>query len=224
VLLVAIETSTSPGTVAIWRDGSAALRPISGAAQGPGILPSLEEALRAAGAALADADGFACGLGPGAFTGLRVGLATAKGLAYALGKPICGVPSLEALACRARPRAQGKLVAACVDARRGEVYAAVFDEDLTRVLAERVVAPEVLAGEISALGRPCLAVGAGAVLYGDRLGVPVCAEPDLAVPEASEIAKLAALRWDSALRGAAAFALEPLYVRPSDAELHASKV
>jgi tRNA threonylcarbamoyladenosine biosynthesis protein TsaB len=220
-LLLGIETSTLFMSVAILRgDLLLAERHSQAPSHGPSLLGEIELALQTAGKVLREMDGFCCGLGPGLFTGLRVGLATAKGFAYALDRPFLGVPSLEAMALRAIPRSEGRLLAPLVDARRGEVYAAVFDPGLGRVLEERARPPEALAAELRALGRPVVACGNGAVLYGDRLGVPVLADEELFFPQAREVARLAARRWSQAARGAALAPIAPLYIRPSDAELN----
>lgn len=88
------------------------------------VLPAIEEALAEAGAALGDVGLFALAIGPGSFTGLRVGLATVKGLAFASGRPVAAVSTLRAL-CLAAGSERGP-VAAVLDARRGDVYAAVW--------------------------------------------------------------------------------------------------
>jgi tRNA threonylcarbamoyladenosine biosynthesis protein TsaB len=221
MLLLAIETSARGSDVAVVR-GEAVLAERRSEAPNVAayLLDEVEQALAAAGATLRDLGGVACGLGPGAFTGLRVGLATAKGLAYALGLPLCGVPSLEALALRAAPQAGGRILAPVVDARRGEVYAAAYGPDLSPRLEECVRTPEALAQILGALPGAVVAFGEGALQFEAILGVPVLGDPDLALPGAREVGVLAARRWDRAVSGAALWALAPVYVRPSDAELN----
>jgi tRNA threonylcarbamoyladenosine biosynthesis protein TsaB len=113
---------------------------------------------------LASVDGFAVSLGPGSFTGLRIGISTLKGLAAALEKPLVGVSTLEALAWQ-HPLS-GSPVVVLMDARRKEVYAARFRFDfgsLVRETPDQVRDPMAVIGEVAG---PCLFVGSGAVLTG----------------------------------------------------------
>lgn len=129
--VLGIETSTAVCGAALARDG----RIIAEAqVEGPQLhserlLPLVKEVFETAGLTLGEIDGVACSIGPGSFTGLRIGLSVAKGLAYAAGLPIAAVPTLEALAFRAalggRVRS-GAAVLASIDARRDEVYAALY--------------------------------------------------------------------------------------------------
>jgi tRNA threonylcarbamoyladenosine biosynthesis protein TsaB len=217
---LAVDTSTQEGSVVVLCAGElAAERVRVTKAVGPELIAEIEAALAAAGLGLADVDAFACGVGPGAFTGLRVGLATVKGLAYALARPLAGVPSLEALALRARPFASEAVVAPVLDARRGEVYAAAFNACGERVLDERARAPEALGEELRALDCDVRTVGGGAVLLESRIAVAPLSQPGLASPHAAEVARIAAAAWPhGACTGEALFDLAPIYVRPADAE------
>ena len=96
------------------------------------IIPAIKRILGKAGLKLSDIDGFAVGLGPGSFTGLRVGLATIKGLAIAMNKPIVGVSSLDILAIGV-PRDNEKICVVC-DARRGLVYSCLFEKKNGKLL------------------------------------------------------------------------------------------
>jgi tRNA threonylcarbamoyladenosine biosynthesis protein TsaB len=128
------------------------------------LVPAIDELCRQAGISAADLDAVAVDIGPGLFTGLRVGLATATTIATARNIPAVGVTSLEALAHPHRRR-QGQL-AAVVDARRGEVYWALFEGDgqrLKQLRAPSVASPQDAAHELSNLG--VLAVGDGALRY-----------------------------------------------------------
>jgi tRNA threonylcarbamoyladenosine biosynthesis protein TsaB len=194
----------------------------------PGALGDL---LVAADRRLADVEGYAVGLGPGSFTGLRVGLATWKGLAYANRRPIVGVSSLAAMALDAAPRAPaGALLLPLLDARKGEVYAGFY-----RVAGERVeaVEPEAAlpaqallerAAALSLSGRsagPLLAFGEGYEAWRQLLepALPRLADAPV-TPGAHAVGRLAAARLgDAAFDAAALFALEPHYIRPSEAEV-----
>jgi tRNA threonylcarbamoyladenosine biosynthesis protein TsaB len=123
------------------------------------LLALLEEALVQADAEWYDVDRIAVGIGPGGFTGLRIGIATARALAQGYDVALVPVGSLAALAAGARGT-----VAAVLDARRGEVFAGVW-EDGRELAAPAALAPPALAGRLAALDRPAQAVGDGAVRF-----------------------------------------------------------
>ena len=126
------------------------------------LLVLLERALGEAGVAWEEVDRIAVGVGPGGFTGLRIGIATARALAQARGLPLVPVSSLSALA-------QGAgVVAAVIDARRGEVFAAAWD-GAGELVAPAAMAPAALAEQLLALDVPVQAVGDGAVRFREEL-------------------------------------------------------
>ena len=125
------------------------------------LLAAAEAALEQAGIGWEAVERLAVGLGPGSFTGLRIGIATARALAQARGLPLVGVSSLEALA---RGAADAELVLAVLDARRGEAFAAAWRAG-TPVLAGAALSPEALAERVRALPAAPLAVGDGAVRF-----------------------------------------------------------
>src|SRR5512145_577200 len=139
MLLAAVETSTlelscalvevaaggRPRVLAATAERAAATG--KGGGHGARLPQALLDLLAAAGRTLADVDGYAVGLGPGSFTGLRIGLATLKGLAYAQRRPIAGVSSLAAMALAAAPGApEGSVLVPLLDARKAEVYAGFY--------------------------------------------------------------------------------------------------
>src|SRR5207244_11208452 len=132
-------------------------------------LPLLvERVLSDAGLVLEDVEGIAVSIGPGSFTGLRIGLALAKGLAFAGGLPLVGVPTLEALAWVV-DAAPGTSVCAALDARKREVYAALFALEAggpRRLTPDLALAPEALAAR---LPRPCTVVGDAGARTSTRL-------------------------------------------------------
>ncbi len=137
------------------------------------LLALLEEALAQAQVEWGDVDRLAVGVGPGGFTGLRIGIATARALAQAHGLPLVPVGSLEALA-----RGADGAVAGVIDARRGEVFAGVW-EDGRELIAPAALAPEDLAGRLARLEPPVQAVGDGAIRFRAELegaGVAVPAD------------------------------------------------
>lgn len=133
------------------------------------LLPLAHELLGAAGLTFADVDRFAVGLGPGTFTGLRIGVATARAAAQASGAELVGVSTLAALAVEAQPHApDGAGVLAVVDARRGEVFAAGW-RDGVALLGPVALAPGALADLLRRRGQPWLAVGDGALRFREDL-------------------------------------------------------
>jgi len=206
-------------------------RPAPGAppsGHGSRLPEALSDLLVAVDRRIVDVEGYAIGLGPGSFTGLRVGLATWKGLAYANRRPIAGVSSLAALALAAAEGAPADaLLLPLLDARKGEVYAGFYRVRGGAVEAElpdAALAPQVLLERAAALalsGAPLLAFGEGydahAGAFGPRLPR---LRTELTTPPAEAVARLAAWRLrGAAYDGAALFALEPHYIRPSEAEV-----
>lgn len=137
------------------------------------LLALAHELLGEAGLTFADVDRIAVGLGPGGFTGLRIGVATARALAQASGAQIAGVSTLQALATATQPD-PGQGVLAVVDARRGEVFAGGW-RDGEQVLGPLAVAPERLGEQV---GAGWLAVGDGALRFRDDLERAGCVVPD----------------------------------------------
>lgn len=186
------------------------------------LLTTVDFLLQAAGLSWPQIDGIGVSLGPGSFTGLRIGMATAKGLAAAAEKALIGISSLDSLAAKC---STSRLICVVVDARKKEVYTALYR--CTREgLAERIgditaVTPEKLGGIIT---EPVLMIGDGAVLYGDlfkeMLGDLVLFAPAMLHElSAASLGLLAGekLVVDEALDVAEAV---PLYIRSSDAELN----
>jgi len=142
VFWLGIDTATRRGSVALAPAGHLRLLQ-PGGGHAPELLEAIEALLTSAGAAAKDLAGIAVALGPGSFTGVRVGLATAKGLGYSLGIPVDGLSSLELLA-RAAGLPKGSLVCAAIEAGRGEVYAARFrvtDEGAARLSEDAALTP-----------------------------------------------------------------------------------
>lgn len=212
--VIAIDTSTALGSVACLVDGQlrAEVDARVRARHGETVFTLLEQVLAHAGIDKAEIDLIACGLGPGSFTGTRVGLAAAKGLAVALDRPIVGVPTLRALA-RAAP---GAKLAPAVDAHKGEVFVGVYERrgaGLVETLAPIHGTPEDVAPQLPA---GVVLFGSGARKYADVL--PPALPPLYDAPRASFVALEAIERFEVEGpddRGT----LEPLYVRGADAKL-----
>jgi tRNA threonylcarbamoyladenosine biosynthesis protein TsaB len=220
--VLAIETAGRAGSVAV-ADETGLLAASAGDAERPHgtRLPGdALDVLAASGRALDDVDLFAVCLGPGAFTGLRVGIAAAQGLAFARGRPIVGVTANDAQALAAFEQCPGAaIVGVWMDAARGEVFAARFRRDLTAAgptpLGEPVAAPPDVVRTAWEHDAPvdCW-VGDGAVRY--RAERPAGELIEAAPLLAPLIARLGVQRRGQA---GAPHALRPLYVRPPDAEL-----
>ena len=214
VLLLAIDTATSAITVAL-HDGDAVLAESSildARRHGEYLAPGIAGVLAEAGRAPADVTAVVAGTGPGPFTGLRIGLVTARTFAFACGIPVVGVCSLDALAHQAWVEDAAGLGRSCVvatDARRKEVYWARYDVTVDGVLrrGEPMVAKaEAIADQVRGLP----VVGRGAVLYGDWFSRHVGGPLDVS---AGALASLAARRMAAGLELPAA---EPMYLRRPD--------
>jgi len=213
VLLLALDTATPAVTVAL-HDGSTVLAE-TGATdarrQAELLAPAIERVLAQAGATVRDLTDVAVGTGPGPFTGLRVGLVTGRMTASALGLPLHGVSTLDALAAQAvEDGAVGPDFLVATDARRREVYWAAYrlDRGADAPLPERVDGPHVARpADVPRDGRPV--VGRGAELYAAELG-PALAPLD---PSAGALARLVVRRL---AQGADLSDVEPLYLRRPD--------
>ena len=215
-VLVAIETSTDAGSVAIGSGRELLGEVVIGARtrHAESLLPALEFLLRSTHTSRRALRGIIVGAGPGSFTGVRVAAATARGLAHGLGVPLYAYSSLAALALDARG---DDPVCALFDARRGEVYAACYQRDTGADQLTALLEPDVLT--IAALherlaGRAVRFVGEGAVRYAGELGGGAC-EP--LSPRASALLRLQAAQPEAG-RVAQVAGWEPSYVRASGAE------
>lgn len=139
--ILALDTTSEFGSVALRREGATAAELTLHSPEGFAhlIFSAIPEVLSRAGVRLEEVDCFAAASGPGSFTGVRVGLSAVKGLAEATGKPAIGVSNLRALAWFANAPSNAPLRAVVLDARRGQVYAAVYNADLEAVMPEAVL-------------------------------------------------------------------------------------
>jgi tRNA threonylcarbamoyladenosine biosynthesis protein TsaB len=187
------------------------------------VVPTLEHLLRWSGVRLSQLGGIAVGVGPGLFTGLRVGVQTAKSLAQTLSVPILGLTSLDVLAFSVRH--SPRLIASVIDARRGEVFWASYRSvpgGVVRAGDLAVSSPELLAAELEAHKEDVLLVGDGAILYRNRfeeLGSQIeFASAVGAHPRAEAMVELSVPRFLREEHDRLADVL-PLYLRKSDAEI-----
>ena len=181
------------------------------------LLALAHELLDAAGIGFADVDRIGVGLGPGTFTGLRIGVATARALAQAAGAELAGVSTLRALVAAAEPEApSGAGVLAVVDARRGEVFAAGW-RDGEQVLDSVALAPGALADRLRARGETWLAVGDGALRFrSDLEGAGCLVAPDRSPYHGVAAGMICRLALE-APQAAARDLVVPDYLRPPDA-------
>ena len=167
MLTLAFESSAKAASVALVRDGSliSQYSQCSGLTHSRTLLPMAEDLLKNAELTLGDVDVFAVAHGPGSFTGIRIGVSTVKGLAWAADKPCVGVSTLEAMAWHGL--AAGGLICPVMDARRQQVYNALFeirDGKPVRLTPDRPLSLAELAGEIRNLGAAPFLVGDGTAI------------------------------------------------------------
>lgn len=222
--ILAIETSTMLGGIAIADDTRgliAEARLNVKTTHSERLMTVVSQVMEQSGLQLSDIDLFAVASGPGSFTGLRIGLSTAKGLAYATGRPLVAVPTLEAfawgLAFSRYP------VCIMLDARRGEVYTALFrweNGTFLREIPETSVKAEEL---LARLEGTVLFAGEGTLVYREKIVAAlgeraVFAPADRMVPSPASLAVLGLAR---AAAGACTdpFGAVPLYIRRSEAEV-----
>jgi tRNA threonylcarbamoyladenosine biosynthesis protein TsaB len=223
VIVLGIETSTPQTSVAFGTEqGILASLQFTGPARRDAVVPALDHLLSWSGLELRQVGGVAVGLGPGLFTGLRVGVETGRALAQVLAVPLLGIPSLDALAFRVRYTT--RLIAAVIDARRGEVFYGFYHPvpgGVMRLGSPQVRPPEHLAADLEATGEDVLLAGNGAILYRQRLegtGRVEFASAAEAHPAASALVELAVPRFLREEQDRPADVV-PLYLRRSDAEI-----
>ena len=214
-MLLALDTSSPVVTVALASaDGDRVLASSSidgGLRHGELLAPAIRDVLAEAGMPVAALTRIAVGAGPGPFTGLRVGLVTARTMADLLGIEVVGVCSLDVVA---RAAAVGGPVAVATDARRKEIYWAVYDTPDEHGRRRRIEGPAVdKPAEVASVLAGLPLVGRGAALYADVLGAP--ASDDFGDPSAAELA-LGVLDGSLEL-----LPPEPLYLRRPDVTVSA---
>lgn len=229
--LLAFETATEACSVALWIDGDVRARfQVAPRRHAELALPWAEELLREAGIAKARLDAIAVGRGPGAFTGVRLAIAIAQGIALALDKPVVPISTLAVLAACLPPmrpstglrmsgQGEEQCILAAIDARMGEVYSAAFLRDADGVhplSAESVGAPDTVALPGDASANHWLGVGTGFAAADGHLQASLGARfahiDATALPHAADLARLAAAAF---ARGQAVAPehLEPAYLR-----------
>jgi tRNA threonylcarbamoyladenosine biosynthesis protein TsaB len=217
--VLALDAATEACSVALLANGEMIVRSVdSGKSSAQQILSLIEEVMAEGQVSLSMLDGIAASIGPGAFTGVRISVAVAQGLAFGAGLRVAPVTTLEALALQAlqgSPGAPGPVLA-CLDARMGEVYWGCFNADAARGVIEsgapRVGPPAAVAAGLE--GRH-IGIGRGFSAYPELAkipGVEISSRDSLALPNAREFAHLGALRLADG-GGLDPADLKPLYLR-----------
>ena len=217
--LLALDTATEACSAAVWVDGVVhAHFEIAGRDHTKRLLPVVAEVLALAGLGYSQLDGLICGMGPGSFAGVRIGVAFTKGVALAHELPVVGVSSLTLLAQRALNAGGAERVLAAIDARMGEIYFQSFERDangLARPLSDAlVVAPDAV--PLPRQPGPWLAVGSAWATYraelSARLACEISSVDGAALPQAADAFVVAVPLFQ---RGEAqpADALQPIYLR-----------
>ncbi len=228
MLVLGIDTATAVGSLALARDGAVLGAETiveeggrASAEHSAELGPALDRLLERCGVALGDLGGLGIGLGPGSYTGLRVGVAFAKGLEFGLRVALVGVPSFEAIAyaCRSVERAEGATICALVDAKMGGIYAGLYRVrgDAVDVVREPWVSGE---GEFAlSVEGPVLFAGPDGAVMAKLGDVFSRAEFRQAFPDAAYTAVRAAALLATSEKRARFATIEPYYLRPSFAEL-----
>ncbi len=223
MIILGIETATRTGSVAVVSDSGVIAEYTLNIelTHSERLMSTVDRVLSDTGVTVAELDGFAVSIGPGSFTGLRIGLAAVKGLALVTNKPVTAVPTLKALAWNL-PYSKYP-VCPLLDARKKEVYAAVyrFEEDkLVRMMDESVLSLRELAGRVT---ERAIFTGEGShlfrddirTLFGDRA---VFAPASAMVPSAASVAGIGMMQLNAGDR-AAPDSLTPQYIRRPEAEV-----
>ena len=223
MIVLGIDTSTAVTSVALGTEqeikGSLSF---AGAHKHDDVLPAIERLVGWTGLQLSHLGGVAVGIGPGLYTGLRVGVEAGKALAQVLRLPIVGVASLDVLAFGVHR--SGRTIVAVMDARRREVFSAWYRPVPGGVMRDgeyRVGTPSALAADLEAAGEEVLLVGDGAILYRQELEVSgrvEVAPAPFAHPWASALVTLAAPRFIREETDRLTDVV-PLYLRKTDAEI-----
>jgi tRNA threonylcarbamoyladenosine biosynthesis protein TsaB len=228
--LLAMDTASNCCSAAIWSEGAIAAARHQAMTRGhaEAIMPMIQEVMKDTGYGFDDLDGLAVTVGPGSFTGLRTGLATARGLALATGLPLGGVGTLEIVAHEALPypalsggtqAADGPNCLVALETRRADLYVQLFSSDAAALDEPAALTPEAVAAMLPAT--PLVLAGNGvhrlAEWISGRGGKDVFAN-EATAPDARAVAKLVARRWSA---GAPMPGLppSPIYVHPPEATI-----
>ena len=221
--LVALETSTALGSVALFEGEELVAEETQRVsnAHGEALLPMMDALFRRVGWKPSDVQRWAVGIGPGSFTGTRIALATAKGIAIATGAEVVGVTSLDAIAWGLALDAE--IVVSVLGAGKGEVFVQVREGDRLVLGPDHVhvavAAARIAAVAVGGAGKPVVAgAGTSDVAWGETSGLRFVVEPPHDLPRASSVGALGRLRAAGPVED-----LEPLYVRPPEITMPKAK-
>ena len=222
MLILALESSAKAASVALCRDGVliAHSQQCSGLTHSCTLLPMAEQMLKNTDTRLAEVDAIAVARGPGSFTGVRIGVSTAKGLAWGAQKPAIGVSTLEAMAYHGLAAGEGALVCAAMDARRSQIYNALFEiwgGKPVRLCEDRAISLAELGEELGKMQKSAFLVGDGAQLCYNTcldMGIPAVLAPGNLVSQSAWGVAMAAFGQTPV----PAEELLPVYLRLSQAE------
>jgi tRNA threonylcarbamoyladenosine biosynthesis protein TsaB len=218
VNVLAVSTSTPRGSAALVRgaEAIAAVAYVDLQGHAERLFEAVDSVLAQAGVDRASLSGLACDVGPGSFTGVRVGVASTKGMALGLGLPLAGVVSLEAMAAAAFAAGAalpGDVVVAAIDAKKGEVFVAAYGAggEVLAAPSARPLGPDAFS--LVPPSRRIVVVGQVAAGIALPPGMELARAPAFDLPDAAWIGRLACARLATADGGDL---VEPLYVRPPD--------
>lgn len=220
MMILAVHTTTPRLSVAIALDG----RVIHEKALSPGrehlenLAPVVRDVIGHTKIRLEDVHGFGVAIGPGSFSGIRVGLATVKGIALALGKPVVGVSSLEILAWQGL--GEGEVGASVIDARRGEVFAGIYRKSENKAVLMQgplLIKADLFRGLLEQINHDSPAICSERAIDSLSANLWDSHETRIVIPSASACAILAEERFKGGVVEDV-HSLAPLYIRRSDAE------
>lgn len=218
--ILAIDTSSPVASAAVMADGVLAGEYVisNGKTHSQIIIPLISDMLNKVGMTINDIDVFSTSLGPGSFTGLRIGVATAKSFAQAMGKEIIGISALSGL-CANVSCCEDVLICPIMDARRGNVYNAIYKNGI-EIKSDRLINLNDVLDEVS--GQKTIFLGDGVIKHKETIeramgDKAVFAPAHLNIQKASSIAYLANIRAEKGDFDNL-YSVEPIYVRASQAE------
>jgi tRNA threonylcarbamoyladenosine biosynthesis protein TsaB len=223
MIILATDTTTFTGSIALLKDTKliAEIDIDSSSTYSERLLPAVDFLLKTNQLNIQDMDGFAVSVGPGSFTGIRIGLSTVKSFSYASGKPVAGVSTLKALAEKLR-RSQAHLLCPLLDAKKGEVYAALFEskgDKLLEVVPQGVYSPDRFFSLLPS-HRIISFIGNGVEVYRKKIFQYFKDKARLSYRSAFIAHEIGLLGYEmlKKKKGVSAEKLEPLYFRKSQAE------